>query len=279
MGLGIAQVCSRHGYWVHLADATQPLAVSARSLLVGQLQQRVKQGKMAPEDVEAITTRIVPSEVDEALSKADLVIEAIAENLNAKLAFFERADRLAPEEVILTSNTSSISITRLAACTRRPSQVMGMHFMNPVPRMQLVELVRGLQTDEATYQTVRSLAQALQKTTITAVDRPGFVVNRILVPLINEACFALQEGLSSAEDIDVGTKLGLNHPMGPFELADLIGLDTVLAIAEILHAELGEDKYRPAPLLRNYVAAGWFGRKAGRGFYSYDATGKLSPNR
>ncbi|MCS6800224.1 MAG: 3-hydroxyacyl-CoA dehydrogenase family protein, partial [Myxococcota bacterium] len=171
--------------------------------------------------------------------------------------------------VILASNTSSISITRLAAATGRAGRVIGMHFMNPVPVMKLVEIVRALQTTDETYETTRALAVALGKATITSRDVPGFIVNRILVPLLNEACFALQEGLGSPEDIDAGARLGLNHPMGPLELADLIGLDTVLAIGEVLHRELGDDKYRPAPLLRQYVAAGWLGRKSGRGFYVY----------
>ncbi len=172
-------------------------------------------------------------------------------------------------DAILATNTSSISITLLAAKTQRPEQVIGMHFMNPVPVMKLVEIIRGLQTSDATYQTTVALAQALDKEVVTARDVPGFILNRLLIPFLNEACFALAEGLGSIEDIDKGVKLGLNHPMGPFQLADLIGLDTCLAIAEVLHRELGEDKYRPAPLLRSYVAAGWVGRKSGRGFYRY----------
>ena len=170
---------------------------------------------------------------------------------------------------ILASNTSSIPITRLAAQTKRPEQVIGMHFMNPVPVMKLVEVIRGLATDDATYQAVLELGKRFGKTLVTAKDMPGFIVNRILIPILNEACFALQEALGSIEDIDQGVKLGLNQPMGPLELADFIGLDTCLAIAEVLHAGLGDDKYRPAPLLRQYVDAGWLGRKSGRGFYKY----------
>ena len=177
-------------------------------------------------------------------------------------------------DAILASNTSSISITRLAGQTSRPGKVIGMHFMNPVPLMKLVEIVNGVQTDNETTDTIRELAERLGKTVITSKDQPGFVVNRMLIPFLNEACFALQEGLGTPEDIDQGAKLGLNHPMGPLELADLIGLDTLLFIAEVLHREFGDDKYRPATLLRNLVAAGWYGRKVGRGFYVYDDKGQ-----
>jgi 3-hydroxybutyryl-CoA dehydrogenase len=187
-----------------------------------------------------------------------------------KTDLFRRLDGLLPPQAILASNTSSISITALAAATRRPERVVGMHFMNPPPLMELVEIVRGLQTSDETYTTVVALARRFGKTTVTSKDSPGFIVNRILIPLLNEACFALQEGLASAEDIDTAVKLGLNHPMGPLTLADFIGLDTCLFIAEVLHRELGEDKYRPAPLLRQHVAAGWLGKKAGRGFHRYD---------
>jgi 3-hydroxybutyryl-CoA dehydrogenase len=179
-----------------------------------------------------------------------------------------------PREAILASNTSSISITRLAASTRRPDRVIGMHFMNPVPLMKLVEVVRGVQTSQQTYDAVLELSRTMQKTVITSRDVPAFIVNRMLVPLLNEACFVLQEGIGTPEDIDTGARLGLNHPMGPLELADLIGLDTLLSIAEVLHREIGDDKYRPATLLRNLVAAGWLGKKGGRGFYVYDDKGQ-----
>src|SRR5690606_10586298 len=180
------------------------------------------------------------------------------------------ADEVMKPQAYLASNTSSISLTKLAGVTKRPENVVGMHFMNPVPVMKLVEIVRALQTSEDTYEVTRALAEQMGKIVITTKDMPGFIVNRMLIPFLNEACFALQEGLGTVEDIDGGAKLGLNHPMGPLELADLIGLDTVLFIAEVLHREFGDDKYRPAALLRNYVAAGWLGRKSGRGFYSYD---------
>ncbi len=202
------------------------------------------------------------------------MIEAATENFEVKAQLFKTLDEKMKPDAILASNTSSISITRLAGRTSRPQAVIGMHFMNPVPLMKLVEIVRGVQTADETTQIVRELAEKLGKTVITSKDQPGFVVNRMLIPFLNEACFALQEGLGTPEDIDVGAKLGLNHPMGPLELADLIGLDTLLFIAEVLHREFGDDKYRPATLLRNLVAAGWYGRKVGRGFYVYDEKGQ-----
>ncbi len=207
----------------------------------------------------------------EECARADLAVEAIVEDQAAKQVLLRRLDALLPPASWLASNTSSISITALAAATRRPEQVIGLHFFNPVPVMQLLEVTRGLQTSDATYREALALGQRLGKTVVTSRDSPGFVVNRILVPLLNEACFALQEGLASREDIDTAVRLGLNHPMGPLTLADFVGLDTLLSICEVLHRELGDDKYRPAPLLRQYVAAGWLGRKAGRGFYSYPA--------
>src|SRR4029079_10130489 len=207
------------------------------------------------------------------LHDCDVVIEAAPEKEELKVALFKSLGDVCRDDAILASNTSSISITKICAASGRPDKVIGMHFMNPVPLMKLVEIVRGLPTSDATYRTTLALAERFGKTTIAARDIPGFIVNRVLIPLLNEACYALYEGLGSAHDIDTGVKLGLNHPMGPLELADLIGLDTVLAIAEVLHHELGDDKYRPCPLLRQHVAAGWVGRKVGRGFYQYDEKG------
>jgi 3-hydroxybutyryl-CoA dehydrogenase len=271
MGAGIAQVAAQAGIEVMLADATPELARRGHEKIAGALAKLVEKGKVSAGDRAALLARIRPVERLEDCARAQLLIEAVVESEAAKREIFGRADGILPPESLLASNTSSISITRLAAATRRPEKFVGMHFMNPPPVMQLVEIIRGLQTAEATYRTALDLAKRLGKTTVTAKDRPGFVVNRILIPLLNEACFALEEGLASAEDIDTGVRLGLNHPMGPLTLADFVGLDTLLAIAEVLHRELGDDKYRPAPILRQYVAAGWLGRKAGRGFYDYSA--------
>lgn len=270
MGRGIAQVAAQTGLNVALLDVDLPTAQKGKDTIARQLAKLVEKGKLDGGERDAVLARIVPAAGYDALASADLVVEAATENLEIKLRILRDADRAMRPGAILTSNTSSISITKLAAATGRPDRVMGMHFMNPVPVMKLVELVRGLQTSDATYAEVRELAERMGKTTITSKDMPGFLVNRMLIPFLNEACFALQEGVGSPEDIDTGAKLGLNHPLGPLALADLIGLDTCLAIAEVLHRELGDDKYRPAPLLRNYVAAGWLGRKTGRGFYTYE---------
>jgi 3-hydroxybutyryl-CoA dehydrogenase len=270
MGSGIAQVASQAGLSVVLADASAELARNALEKLGRTLGKLVEKGKFTAGERDAILGRIrAASSLDDCLG-ADLSIEAIVESEGPKKELFRRLDALLPPHAILASNTSSISITALAAATRRPERVIGMHFMNPPPLMELIEIVRGLQTSDETYATVVALARRMGKTTVTSKDSPGFIVNRILIPLLNEACFALQEGLASAEDIDTAVKLGLNHPMGPLTLADFIGLDTCLYIAEVLHRELGDDKYRPAPLLRLHVAAGWLGRKAGRGFHRYE---------
>lgn len=269
MGGGIAQVAAQRGLEVVLVDVTQEQADKGKAKLVAGLAKLVERGKLAAEDRDAAVARIAPSGSYEALGTCDFVIESATENPELKKKIFAELDRKLAPAAILATNTSSISITMLAAHTKRPEQVIGMHFMNPVPVMTLCELIRGLQTSEATYQTTLQLGQVMGKELVTARDMPGFIVNRLLIPYLNEACFALQESLGSVEDIDKGVKLGLNHPMGPFQLADLIGLDTVLAIGEVLHREMGDDKYRPAPLLRNYVAAGWLGRKTGRGFYKY----------
>ena len=214
--------------------------------------------------------RIVPVGSIEELGDADLVVEAVTEHLDTKLALFEKLDAAVKPGAVLASNTSSISLTRIAAATRRPADVVGLHFFNPVPMMRLVEIVRALQTSDETYQRALTAVAGLNKTAVTAKDSPGFLVNRMLLPLLLEAVFVLENGLGTPHDIDHAAKLGLNHPMGPLELSDFIGLDTVLAIADVLHREFGDDKYRAPVLLRNYVAAGWLGRKTGRGFYSYE---------
>jgi 3-hydroxybutyryl-CoA dehydrogenase len=270
MGSGIAQVAAQSGLTVTLVDGVPGLAAKAHGKLGVSLQKLVEKGKITAEARQGILDRIRPSDSVDAAAGSDLAIEAIVERVEPKVELFRKLDALLPPHAILASNTSSISITQLAASTRRPAQFIGMHFMNPPPVMQLIEIIRGLQTSDETWRTVVDLAtKAFGKTTVTSKDVPGFIVNRVLIPLINEACFALQEGLATPEDIDTGVKLGLNHPMGPLTLADFIGLDTCLFIADVLHRELGEDKYRPAALLRQYVAAGWLGRKSGRGFYTY----------
>ncbi|HVV81599.1 MAG TPA: 3-hydroxybutyryl-CoA dehydrogenase [Kofleriaceae bacterium] len=273
MGQGIAQVAAQAGLDVILVDATPELASTAITRLTRTLDRLVEKGKLTGEVRDAARERLHAGDGHAALRDREFVIEAAPEQEALKLGIFKSLGQVTGADAILASNTSSISITKLAAASGRPERVVGMHFMNPVPLMKLVEVVRGLPTSDATYQTTLELAARFGKTTIAARDIPGFIVNRVLIPLLNEACYGLYEGLGSAADIDTGVKLGLNHPMGPLELADLIGLDTVLAIAQVLHQELGDDKYRPCPLLRQHVAAGWLGRKTGRGFYRYDASG------
>jgi 3-hydroxybutyryl-CoA dehydrogenase len=270
MGTGIAQVGAQAGLSVQLADATGDLAEKGRQRIVKGLAGQVEKGRMAADERDAVLGRIQVAVTVRELSRPDFVVEAVSEDLHLKQRVFRDLDEVCPPHAVLASNTSSISITRLAAATRRPDRVVGMHFMNPVPVMKLVELIRGLSTSDETFETTRALATRMGKTCIASRDVPGFIVNRILMPLVNEAAFALHEGIGAAEDIDQGARLGLNHPMGPLQLADLIGLDTCLAICEMLHRELGDDKYRPCPLLRQYVAAGWLGRKTGRGFYRYE---------
>jgi 3-hydroxybutyryl-CoA dehydrogenase len=274
MGRGIAQVAAAAGLDVVMTDASVERAEAGKNAIGGSLARLVEKGKMAEADRAALLGRIQAGAGPAALEGCQMAIEAVTEHEGTKLDILRAIDAALPEGAILASNTSSISITKLAAATKRPSLVVGMHFMNPVPLMKLCEVVRGVQTSPGTLATTRALAEKLGKTVIVSNDAPGFLVNRILIPLLNEACFTLQEGVGSAEDIDTGAKLGLNHPMGPLELADLIGLDTVLAIADVLHRELGDPKYRAANVLRNLVAAGWLGKKTGRGFYTYDPKGQ-----
>jgi 3-hydroxybutyryl-CoA dehydrogenase len=269
MGAGIAQVAAAAGLSVVLIDAQRDFAEKGKAGIAAQLAKQVEKGKLSRADADATVERITAASDFAALSQADFVVEAAPESQEVKEKIFIQLDAIVPPQAVLASNTSSISITALAARTKRPTQVIGMHFMNPVPAMKLVEIIRGLQTSDAAYDTTKLLAERLGKATVLAKEAPGFIVNRILIPMLNEAVFVLENGLASSEDIDAAMKLGTNQPMGPLQLADLIGLDTVLAILECLHKELGDPKYRPAPLLRRYVAAGWLGRKAGRGFYNY----------
>jgi 3-hydroxybutyryl-CoA dehydrogenase len=274
MGAGIAQVAAAQGITVLLADTDAARASAGKQSISQKLARLVDGGKLGAEARDTLLGQIVPVGTLAECARAELAIEAASENPELKSALFRQLDQLLAPGALLLSNTSSISITWLAARTSRAEHVAGMHFMNPVPVMKLCEVVRGEQTSQHTLAFVRELCARLGKTVIESRDRPGFIVNRILIPLLNEACFALDEGLGSASDIDTGARLGLAHPLGPLELADLIGLDTVLAIAEVLHDGFGDSKYRPAPLLRNLVAAGWLGRKSQRGFYVYDAQGK-----
>jgi 3-hydroxybutyryl-CoA dehydrogenase len=269
MGRGIAQVAAAAGVQVVLVDAEAALAEMGRATLAGQLDRLVEKGKMTADERNALVGRISAAAGLPALAEVDFVIEAASEQLEVKKRLFATLDSICRPGVILASNTSSIGITGLGAETRRPDRVIGMHFMNPVPVMKLCELIRGLATSDETFATTKTLAERFGKETVVSRDVPGFIVNRVLMPLINEAVFALAEGLASAEDIDKAVRLGLNHPQGPLALADLIGLDTTLSILEVLHRELGDPKYRPCPLLRQYVAARWLGRKTGRGFYQY----------
>ena len=269
MGNGIAHVCTLGGLRVGLVDADSGALERGVATIGRNLDRQLSRGLITDEERAVALGRIAPSTSLDAVKGVGLVIEAVPEIAALKFEIFSELDRLAPDHAILASNTSSISITAIAAHTGRPGQVIGMHFMNPVPVMKLVEVIRGLRTDDATTNAVMELSRTLGKTPVEVRDFPGFVSNRILAPMINEAVFVLMEGVAEAEAIDTVMKLGMNHPMGPLTLADLIGLDVVLHILEVLHRELGDDRYRPCPLLRQYVAAGWLGRKAGRGFHSY----------
>jgi len=269
MGSGIAQVFAQVGYAVSLIDVSREQLSRAMASIERGTKRLMEKGQLGQVEQEAIMGRITISLAVDEVRKARLVLETIIEDVDAKTRLFATVDQAAPAEAILASNTSSVSITRLAAATRRPERVIGMHFINPAPVMRLVEVIRGLATSDETHEAVVELARGLGKTPVTVSDTPGFALNRLLIPMLNEACYLLMEGVASREDIDTVMKLGANHPMGPLALADLVGLDTCLAIMEVLQRDLGEDKYRPCPLLRKMVAAGYLGRKVGRGFYTY----------
>ncbi len=269
MGNGIAQVAARAGFEVVMRDIKEEFLQRGLSAVDKSLQRDVEKERLREEEKRAIMGRIRTTTELDALREAELIIEAVTENVEVKTEIFRALDALAQPGAILASNTSSISITKLGAATRRPEQVIGMHFMNPVPVMKLVEIIRGIATSDETFATVRELTEQLGKTPLECNDMPGFVSNRVLMPMINEAIFALYENVATRESIDGIMKLGMNHPMGPLTLADFIGLDVCLAILNVMHEGFGDPKYRPCPLLKRYVDAGWLGRKTGRGFYEY----------
>jgi 3-hydroxybutyryl-CoA dehydrogenase len=269
MGNGIAQVAARAGHRVLLRDVAPEFLERGMGAIERSLQRDVDKERLKDEEKREIVGRIETTTELAALASADFIVEAVTEKLEVKAEVFRQLDEIAKPEAILASNTSSISITKLGAATCRADRVIGMHFMNPVPVMKLVEVIRGIATSDDTWERTRRLTEQLGKTALECNDSPGFVSNRVLMPMINEAVFALHEGVATRESIDGIMKLGMNHPMGPLTLADFIGLDVCLAILNVLHTELGDPKYRPCPLLRRYVDAGWLGRKSGRGFYEY----------
>ncbi|MGB6779918.1 MAG: 3-hydroxybutyryl-CoA dehydrogenase [Planococcus citreus] len=270
MGSGIAQVCAQAGFNVKLNDMKQEAYERGIASISKNLSRNVEKGRMTEDEKSQVLGRIQSSLDLKDAHDVDIVIEAAVENMEIKSTIFKTLDEVAPKHAILASNTSSLPITEIAAATKRPEQVIGMHFMNPVPVMKLVEIIRGLATTDEVYQAVEDMTMKLSKTPVEVNDFPGFVSNRILMPMINEAIFTLQEGVATKEAIDEVMKLGMNHPMGPLQLADFIGLDTCLYIMEVLHDGFGDSKYRPSPLLRQYVKAGWLGKKTGRGFYEYN---------
>ncbi|SMO67831.1 3-hydroxybutyryl-CoA dehydrogenase [Melghirimyces algeriensis] len=270
MGSGIAQVASQAGLEVQLLDLKEEWVQKGWNRIVKNLSRNVEKKKMTEAEKEDVLSRIHTTvHLEEAVGGADMVVEAVVENMQVKRDLFGKMDDLAPDRAILATNTSSLPITEIAAATKRPEQVIGMHFMNPVPVMKLVEVIRGLATADNVYQTVETLARKMDKTPVEVNDFPGFVSNRVLMPMINEAIYTVYEGVAEPEAVDQVVKLGMNHPMGPLTLADFIGLDTCLYIMETLYEGFGDSKYRPCPLLRKYVKAGWLGRKTGRGFYQY----------
>jgi 3-hydroxybutyryl-CoA dehydrogenase len=273
MGRGIAQLAASRQIDVLRVDAGRDVAARSKALVAAELAALVTKGKLTADERDAMLQRIRPSDLYGDFESLDFVVEAASESVTTKREIFHILDQGCRAGVVLATNTSSISITAIAAAVTSPGRVIGMHFMNPPPLMKLVEIIRGLATSDATYAATRALAERLGKTTVLSRDVPGFIVNRVLMPMLNEAAFAVYESIASVEDIDAAVSLGLRHPMGPMTLMDLIGLDTTVAILEVLHRELGDPKYRPCPLLRQYVAAGWLGRKTGRGFYTYPERG------